>query len=94
MRQGHRSFKNFVILLTALHGHPFLAFITGIFGLRADEAVAIKVLQDVRCPACCARNGEDGCEQVCRDAEAVVNCGGVEIDVSVEVNKGQYLVRG
>ena len=60
MRQGHRSFKNFVILLTALHGHPFLAFITGVFGLGADESVTIKVLQDVSRPACRSRDGEDG----------------------------------
>ena len=72
-------------LLTALHRHPLEALVAGVLGLGADEAVAVEVLEDVRGPARRARDGEDGREQVRRDAEAVVDGGGIEVHVGVEV---------
>ncbi len=56
----------------------------GVFGERAVESVVFELFEDLGGPAGGAADGEDGGEEVGGDAEAVVDCGAVEIDVGVE----------
>src|SRR5437764_1018594 len=59
-----------------------------VLGTRTDQAVVPVLLQHVRGPARHAADGEDGREQVGRDAEVVVGRGRVEVDVGVEAFVG------
>ncbi len=77
----------FVTMSSALvEGDEFASVGTpDVFAQGAEEAVVAQLFEDVRRPSAGAGDGKDGGEQIGGDAQGVVNCGRVEIDVGVEV---------
>jgi hypothetical protein len=55
-----------------------------IVGLRADDAAALLLLEDVRAPACRTAHREQGGEDLARDLERLQQQRGVVLDIGVE----------
>src|SRR6266699_6847479 len=68
-----------------LNRHHVQSDRTGVLALRADQPIVGQLLQHVSSPASRPRDGKDRREQVGRNAERVIDRGGIEIDVGVEV---------
>src|SRR5258706_12496042 len=73
------------VLLALIYRNHFRSYRPGIHTLGSNEAIVGELLDHVRCPSGSPGDGEDWREEVRRNSERVVDRGGVEIDVGIEL---------